>query len=47
MSPEDCAAAILSAMLADRDTAYIGLSRVLRIVQGLSPSLADRLMRNA
>lgn len=47
MTPERCAAEILAAMLADRHTAYIGLSRVLRIVQSLSPGLADRLMRDA
>lgn len=46
ISPEVCAAEIVAGMQAGRDTIYVGKAKFLRAVQGLSPSLADRLMRN-
>lgn len=46
ISPEACAAEIIVGMEAGRNTIYVGKAKLLRAIQGLSPSLADRLMRN-
>jgi uncharacterized oxidoreductase len=46
ISPEACAAEIVAGMEAGRATIYVGKAKLLRTVQGLSPSLADRLMRD-
>lgn len=46
ISPEVCAAQIIVGMEAGRDTIYVGKAKLLRAIQGVSPSLADRLMRN-
>lgn len=46
ISPEACAAEIIVGIESGRDTIYVGKSKLLRAVQGLSPSLADQLMRN-
>jgi uncharacterized oxidoreductase len=45
ISPEACAAEIVAGMEAGRGTIYVGKTKLLRKIQGLSPSLADRLMR--
>lgn len=41
-----CADQIVAGMLGGRDEIYVGKSRLLRTVLGLSPTLADRIMRN-
>lgn len=46
ISAEACAAEILAGMRAGREEIYVGKSKLLRLVHGLSPSLADRIMRN-
>lgn len=46
ISPEVCAAEIVAGMEAGRDAVYVGKVKLLRAVQRLSPSLADRLMRD-
>ncbi len=43
---EDCARQIVAGMRAHATEIYVGKSRLLRAIQGLSPSLADRIMRN-
>ena len=40
-----CAAEIVAGMEAGRETIYVGKAKLLRMVQGVSPSLAERLMR--
>lgn len=45
ISAEACAAEIIAGMEAGRNTIYVGKAKLLRAVQGLSPSLADRIMR--
>ena len=45
MRPEACAAEIVVGMEAGRNTIYVGKAKLLRAIQGLSPFLADRLMR--
>lgn len=46
ISADACAAAIVDGMEAGRETVYVGKSKLLRAIHGLSPSLADRLMRD-
>jgi uncharacterized oxidoreductase len=46
IGPEACAAEIIAGLEAGRDTIYVGKAKLLRAVQSLSPSLADRLMRH-
>lgn len=46
ISPEACAAEIVAGMEAGRETIYVGKAKLLRFIHGLSPSMADRLMRN-
>lgn len=46
MSPDHCASDILSAIRKNRKEAFIGQVRLLRFVQGISPSLARRIMLN-
>lgn len=46
ISPEDCAAEIIAGIEAGREEIYVGKSKLLRVIHGLSPSLADRLMRD-
>jgi uncharacterized oxidoreductase len=45
ISPDACAAEIIAGMEAGRDTIYVGKAKILRAILGLSPSMADRLMR--
>jgi uncharacterized oxidoreductase len=45
ISPEACAAEILDGVAADKARIYVGASKLLRAVHGLSPSLAARIMR--
>lgn len=44
LSPETCAAAIVRAIGQDRQDAYIGATRLLKIAQRLAPGLAERIM---
>lgn len=46
ISAEACAEEILRGIGRDRTTIYVGKSKLLRAIQGLSPHLADRIMRN-
>ena len=46
ISAEACAAEIVAGMEAGRETIYIGKAKILRAIQGLSPSVAERLMRH-
>lgn len=46
ISAEDCARQIVAGMRSGATEIYVGKSRLLRAIQGLSPSLADRIMRN-
>jgi uncharacterized oxidoreductase len=46
ISAEACAAEIVRGMEAGQETIYVGKAKLLRAIQGVSPSLADRLMRN-
>lgn len=46
MSPERCAAEIIGGMEKGKNTIYVGKAKLLRAIQGLSPSLADRIMRD-
>ncbi|NGX16368.1 SDR family NAD(P)-dependent oxidoreductase [Wenzhouxiangella sp. XN24] len=46
ISADACARQILQGMRSGRDEIYVGKSRLLRAIQGLSPALADRIMRN-
>lgn len=46
MSAEACAAEIADGMVRGLETIYVGKAKLLRVIHGLSPSLADRLMRN-
>lgn len=46
MSARDCAAAIVAAIETDKAEAYIGATRMLRIVSEVSPALARRIMLN-
>ena len=41
-----CAAEIVAGMEAGQETIYVGKTKLLRTIQGFSPSLADRLMRD-
>jgi uncharacterized oxidoreductase len=45
ISPAACAAKIIAGMEQGRDRIYVGKARLLRAIHGLSPALADRLMR--
>ena len=42
----ECARQIVAAMRADRDEAYVGMTRWLRLAHGISPALAQRIMLN-
>lgn len=44
MSPEACAAEIVSAIENSRDEANVGMVKLLKIVHSISPSLAERIM---
>ncbi len=44
ISPQDCAAEIVSGMRSNRDNIFIGKTKLLKRVQRLSPGLADRIM---
>lgn len=44
MSAADCAAQIVEAIAKDRDEANIGMTKVLRVVESLSPALARSVM---
>ena len=44
MSPDQCAAAIISAIKHDRPHAYIGQSALLNRINGFSPALARRIL---
>jgi uncharacterized oxidoreductase len=46
ISPEACAAEIIAGMEKGREAIYVGKTKLLRALQELSPSLADRLMRD-
>ncbi|MEP0390874.1 MAG: SDR family NAD(P)-dependent oxidoreductase [Erythrobacter sp.] len=46
MSPEHCAGDILDAIKRNKAEVHIGQTRLLRFVQGISPSLARRIMLN-
>ena len=46
ISAEACAAEIVSGMVAGRTTINVGKTKLLRAVFGLSPSLAQRIMRD-
>lgn len=46
MTPEHCAGDILDAIKRGREEVMIGQVRLLRFVQGISPSLARRIMLN-
>ncbi|KAB8318331.1 SDR family NAD(P)-dependent oxidoreductase, partial [Tolypothrix campylonemoides VB511288] len=42
----ECARQIVAGMQAGREEVYVGKSRLLRWIHGVSPDLADRVMRN-
>lgn len=46
LSADACAQQIIDGMKAGREEIYVGKSRLLRAIQSLSPSLADRIMRD-
>jgi uncharacterized oxidoreductase len=46
ISPDACAAEIIAGMEAGREAIYVGKAKLLRAIHGLSPSAADRLMRD-
>jgi len=46
ISAEACADQIIAGMIGGKDEIYVGKSRLLRIVLSLSPTLAERIMRN-
>jgi uncharacterized oxidoreductase len=46
MPAPDCAAAIVSAIETGQEEAYIGATKMLRIVSEISPALARRVMIN-
>lgn len=46
ISAEACAAEILAGMQADRAEILVGKTKLLRLIQGISPSLADYIMRD-
>jgi len=46
ISADVCARQILDGMRAGREEIYVEKSRLLRAIHGLSPALADRIMRN-
>lgn len=46
ISADACVRQIVDGMRAGREEVYVGRSRLLRVIQGLSPALADRIMRN-
>ena len=45
ISAEACAAEIVAGMERGRDSIYVGKTKLLRVIHGFSPSLADRVMR--
>lgn len=46
MSAPECAAAIVQAIETGQEEAYIGATRMLRVVSEVSPALARRIMIN-
>lgn len=46
VSPEACAREIVEGMVAGKSTIYVAKSKLLRVIQGISPSLADKVMAN-
>jgi uncharacterized oxidoreductase len=46
ISADACADQIIAGMLDGKDEIYVGKSRLLRAILGLSPTLAERIMRN-
>lgn len=44
MKPEECARQILQAILNDRDEANVGMVKLLRMVDSISPALARKVM---
>ncbi len=46
MSPQDCAAQIVAAMESNAKEANVGMVKLLRIVESLSPALARKIMIN-
>lgn len=46
MSAEDCAATILSAMEREKNEANVGIVSTLRIVNSISPKIAEKVMLN-
>ncbi len=44
MPPEECARQIVDALESNRDEANIGMTKVLRLVDSISPALARRIM---
>jgi uncharacterized oxidoreductase len=44
LSPQDCAAQIVDAMETDADEANVGMTKLLRIVESISPALARKIM---
>lgn len=44
MKPEECARQILQAILNDRDEANVGMVKLLRMVESISPALARKVM---
>jgi uncharacterized oxidoreductase len=43
MPPEECARQIVAAIEQGRDEANIGMTRLLRMVESISPALARRI----
>ena len=43
MSPEECARQIVDALEKNRDEANIGMTKALRVMEGIHPSLAKRV----
>jgi uncharacterized oxidoreductase len=44
LSPQDCAAQMVSAMEQNANEANVGITKVLRLVESISPALARRIM---
>lgn len=44
LSPQDCAAQIVDAMETNADEANVGMTKLLRIVESISPALARKIM---
>jgi uncharacterized oxidoreductase len=44
MSPTQCAAQMLSAIERNADEANVGMTKLLRVVESISPALARKIM---